>query len=127
MLLIKPILEVHPADRTTESGPLGRLPLDSFSIPISPKIYELRARYEAHHATESDLKPPKPKREASQVNPAMLQDLLDTAIKNLGDNPIRIYRGHENHASPLHEVLEKTLKGEKVMDLFKAIFVKIKG
>jgi hypothetical protein len=60
MLLIKPILEVHSADRTTESGPLGRLPLDSFSIPTSPKIYELRARYEARRATESDLKPPKP-------------------------------------------------------------------
>lgn len=60
MLLIKPILEVHPADRTTESGPLGRLSLDLFSVPKSPKIYELLARHEAHPATEGDLKPPKP-------------------------------------------------------------------
>ena len=40
----------------------------------------------------------------------MLKSLLETAIKNLGDNPIRIYSGHENHASPLHELLEKSLK-----------------
>lgn len=67
------------------------------------------------------------KREASQVNPEMLKNLLETAIKNLGDNPIRIYSGHENHASPLHELLEKSLKDEKLMDLFKAIFAKVKG
>jgi exonuclease VII small subunit len=30
------------------------------------------------------------KREAGQVDPSMLKNLLDTAIKNLGDNPIRI-------------------------------------
>ena len=56
-----------------------------------------------------------------------IRNLLDTAIKNLGDNPIRIYSGHENHASPLHEILEKSLKDEKVMDLLKAIFAKAKG
>lgn len=67
------------------------------------------------------------KREASQVDPAMLKNLLDTAIKNLGDNPIRIYSGHDNHASPLHEMLEKSLKDEKLMDLVKAIFAKVKG
>lgn len=67
------------------------------------------------------------KREAGQVDPAMLKNLLDTAIKNLGDNPIRIYSGHENHASPLHEILEKSLKDEKLMDLVKAIFAKVKG
>ena len=67
------------------------------------------------------------KREASQVSPEMLKNLLETAIKNLGDNPIRIYSGHENHASPLHEILEKSLKDEKVMDLLKAIFAKARG
>lgn len=67
------------------------------------------------------------KREASQVNPEMLKNLLDTAITNLGDNPIRIYSGHENHASPLQEILEKSLKDEKLMDLIKAIFAKVKS
>ncbi|HUX91250.1 MAG TPA: hypothetical protein VMV48_11250 [Gallionellaceae bacterium] len=67
------------------------------------------------------------KREANQVNPEMLKNLLDTAIKNLGDNPIRIYSGHENHASPLHEILEKSLKDEKLMDLLRAIFAKARG
>lgn len=67
------------------------------------------------------------KREASQVDPEMLRNLLDTAIKNLGDNPTRIYSGHENHASPLHEALEKMLKDEKMMDRLKALFAKVKG
>lgn len=66
------------------------------------------------------------KREAEQVDPAMLRNLLDTAIKNLGDNPIRIYNGHENHASPLQELLEKSLKDEKPMDILKSIFSKRK-
>lgn len=67
------------------------------------------------------------KREASLVNPEMLKNLMETAIQNLGDNPIRIYSGHGNHASPLHEILEKSLKDEKLIDLFKAIFAKVKG
>lgn len=67
------------------------------------------------------------KREANLVNPEMLKNLMETAIQNLGDNPIRIYSGHENHASPLHELLEKSLKDEKLMDLVKAIFAKAKG
>ena len=67
------------------------------------------------------------KREAGEVDPAMLKNLLDTAIKNLGDNPIRIYSGHENHASPLHELLEKSLKDEKATDLLKAFIAKLKG
>lgn len=67
------------------------------------------------------------KREASQVDQEMLRNLMDKAIKNLGDNPIRIYSGHENHASPLHEALERTLKDERVMDLLKAIFAKVRG
>jgi len=67
------------------------------------------------------------KREATLINPEVQKNLMDTAIKNLGDNPIRIYSGHENHASPLHELLEKSLKDEKLMDLVKAIFAKAKG
>jgi len=60
------------------------------------------------------------KREASQVDNDMLKTLLETAIKNLGDNPIRIYNGHENHASPLHELLERSLKDKKLVELLKA-------
>ena len=51
---VKPVIEVHPATRSTQSSPPGRKPFDSFSIPISPKIHELRARYEALQATEKD-------------------------------------------------------------------------
>lgn len=67
------------------------------------------------------------KREASNVDPAMLKSLMETAIKNFGDNPIRIYNGHENHASPLHELFERSLKDEKLFDLFKAIVSKAKS
>lgn len=62
------------------------------------------------------------KREANLVNPEMLKNLMDTAIKNLGDNPIRIYSGHENHASPIHEILEKSMKDENLKDFWKAFF-----
>lgn len=67
------------------------------------------------------------KREAGNVNPEMLENLVDTAIKNLGENPVRNYNGLENHSSPLHEILEKSLKDEKLIDLLKAAFAKIKG
>ncbi len=56
----------------------------------------------------------------------MLQNLMDTAIKNLGDNPIRIYSGSGNHASPLHEVLENLIKKEKASDLLKIFLGKDK-
>lgn len=67
------------------------------------------------------------KREAGELDPILLKNLMDTAIKNLGDNPIRIYSDHENHASPLQELLEKSLKDEKLMDLLKAFIAKVKG
>lgn len=63
------------------------------------------------------------KRETSQVNPELLKNLLDTAIKNLGDNPIRIYSGGENHASPLNEILEKLLKDKKIIEVIKEIII----
>lgn len=66
------------------------------------------------------------KREAGEIDDEMLKNLLDTAIKNLGDNPIRIYSGHVVHASPLHEIVDKTIKDVKPMDLLKAIIPKDK-
>ncbi len=67
------------------------------------------------------------KREAGELDKAMLNNLMETAIKNLGDNPIRIYSGHDNHASPLQELLEKSLKDPSAMELFKALLAKAKG
>lgn len=51
--------------------------------------------------------------------------LLKTAIKNFGDNPIRIYDGKGNHASPAHEFFEQFTKDGKVMDVLKSIVEKI--
>lgn len=61
------------------------------------------------------------KREANAVSPEMLKNLLETAIKNLGENPIRIYNGRGHHASPLHEMLESLPKDTKIIDLLKML------
>lgn len=66
------------------------------------------------------------KREAREVDPEMLKKLLEQAIKNLGDNPIRIYDGHDNHGSPFQEFFEKTLKDEKAMNQLKDLLSKLK-
>lgn len=67
------------------------------------------------------------KREASGSGRDMQDKLLGVAIENFGENPLRIYSGQGNHASPLHEILERSLKDEKVTDLIKAIIAKIKN
>lgn len=51
---VKPVPDVYPANRSIKSCLLGRFALDSYSSPASPKLRELRARYEALHATEKD-------------------------------------------------------------------------
>ena len=56
----KPVFEVHPANRIIKSNPPGRAFLDSYSSSISPKMHELRARYEALHAAENHLEPSRP-------------------------------------------------------------------
>ena len=62
------------------------------------------------------------KREAKEVDKEMLQKLLEQAIKNLGDNPIRIYNGHDNHPSPTHELIDNIMKDEKMLGRFKEFF-----
>lgn len=59
------------------------------------------------------------KREAGQ-DPEMLKRLLETAIENLGQNPIRIYDGQNNHGSPLQELLEKATKDDRWLDIVKS-------
>jgi hypothetical protein len=54
MSSVKPDLEDFPADRVR--SPFGRLPADTYSTPTSPKIHELKTRYKATHANESDCK-----------------------------------------------------------------------
>ncbi|MBL8405219.1 MAG: hypothetical protein JNL16_11810 [Dechloromonas sp.] len=67
------------------------------------------------------------KREARESSEQMHQKLLETAVTNFGDNPLRIYNGHENHASPLHEIIEKNLGNEKLIDLLKTFIAKLKS
>lgn len=70
------------------------------------------------------------KREMGDTEGEMKKKLLDTAVMNFGDNPLRIYNGHENHASPMHEVLEKVqkaLKDDKLMTALKDVIGKLKA
>lgn len=62
------------------------------------------------------------KREAKEVDAEMLKKLLEQAIKNLGDNPIRIYEGKNNHPSPTHELFDNLMKDDKALDRFKEFF-----
>lgn len=62
------------------------------------------------------------KREAKEVDEEMLKKLLEQAISNLGDNPIRIYDGHSNHPSPTHELFDNIMKDEKMLSKFKEFF-----
>lgn len=61
------------------------------------------------------------KREAGQVDAEMLKRLLETAIENLSQNPIRIYDGHDNHGSPVQELLEKAAKDDRWLDVVKSL------
>jgi len=60
------------------------------------------------------------KREISQ-DPEMLKRLLETAIQNLGQNPIRIYDSDNNHGSPIQELLEKATKDDRWFDVVKSV------
>lgn len=50
--------------------------------------------------------------------------LLETAITNFGDNPIRIYDGKKHHVSPAQELIDKLLRDNKAVDLLKAAIEK---
>jgi len=48
MLRVKSSSEIHPANHAAEKRPLGRM---AFSASSSPKMQELRSRFEDIHAT----------------------------------------------------------------------------
>ncbi len=50
--------------------------------------------------------------------------LLETAINNFGDNPIRIYDGKQHHGSPAHEFIDKFISDNKVVAALKLILEK---
>lgn len=47
------------------------------------------------------------KREANKSTVEMQDKLLDLAINNFSDNPLRIYSANGNHGSPLHEAVDR--------------------
>lgn len=67
------------------------------------------------------------KRETLGESADMRTKLIKTAIKNFGDNPIRIFDGKGNHASPAHEFFEQFNKDGKLMDVLKSMVDKIPG
>ena len=66
------------------------------------------------------------KREANEVDEEMLKKLLEQSINNLGDNPIRIYNGHDNHPSPTHELFDSIIKDDKLFGKLKEFLSLIK-
>ena len=88
--------------------------------------YTSKLRQDYAYKTTSAMSFEGYKRETSSSTPEMLNKLLDTAIKNFGDNPIRIYSSAETHTSPLNEALERSLNDKKFIDLIKAIISKVK-
>ena len=60
------------------------------------------------------------KRESKEVDEEMLKKLLEQAIDNLGDNPIRIYDGKNNHSSPAQEFFDALIKDEKLFKRLKS-------
>lgn len=63
------------------------------------------------------------KREAGESSAEMLEKLLEVSINNFSDNPIRIYSGTGNHASPLNELLDKSPDSKRLMEDLKAFLV----
>ncbi len=66
------------------------------------------------------------KREVGDAHPEMLQKLLEQAIQNLGENPIRIFEGKNNHGSPVQDLIEKVLSDEKLVAKLKEVFAAVK-
>lgn len=52
------------------------------------------------------------KRHADDAGEDVKLKLLNTAIDNFGENPLRIFNNHTNHASPRHELLDKIINCE---------------
>jgi hypothetical protein len=67
------------------------------------------------------------KREANETDPELKKKLLETAINHFADNPLRIFNGHENHGSPLQEILDRLSKDKNFIELIKQIIAKIKS
>ena len=67
------------------------------------------------------------KRESIDEAKDMHALLLKTAINNFGENPIRIYDGKGNHASPAHEFFDQVMKNNKLIELAKTFLDKLPG
>ncbi len=52
------------------------------------------------------------KKEASNVDPALLRDLLKVATNNMALNPLRIYSHEDNDASPIHDAFGKIFRAK---------------
>lgn len=88
--------------------------------------YTVRLREDYAYKVASAMSFEGYKREAEDLGKEMHAQLMETAIKNFSSNPLRIYEHKENHASPLHEIIERALKDEKITDLVKTFIAKVK-
>lgn len=124
------ITYIAPLLDTTKTIPLEQLPmrlaltapfiwLGWFSARQHGFTSRLREDYAYKEASAKSFEGYK--RESKEVDDAMLKKLLEQAIDNLGDNPIRIYDGKNNHSSPAQEFIDALIKDEKLFDRFKEL------
>lgn len=50
------------------------------------------------------------KKHAQEIDDALLEKLMSQAIEAVGQNPIRLYSNGGDHASPMHEVIDKVME-----------------
>ncbi len=127
VFLISPSLSEHRWDDL-----LFRVPLTAPIIWLAwfaakQYGYNIRLREDYAYKAASAMAFEGFKRESIDESADMRTRLLKTAIKNFGDNPIRIFDGKGNHASPAHEYFEQFNKDGKLMDVFKSIVDKLPG
>jgi len=53
------------------------------------------------------------KKHAQEINDKLLEQLMSQAIEAVGQNPIRLYSNGGDHASPVHEVVDKVIETAK--------------
>ena len=126
VFLISPSLTEHRWDELLFKVPLTAPIIWLAWFAAKQYGYNIRLREDYAYKAASAMAFEGFKRE-SLDDADMRTRLLKTAIKNFGDNPIRIFDGKGNHASPAHEFFEKFNKDGKFMDAFKSIVDKLPG
>lgn len=87
--------------------------------------YTFRLKVEYEYKAASAMAYEGYKKEIADVSPELLAKLADTAVANLSHHPLRIFESKNDHASPLHEAMDKLLKDDKMLGILSKWIEKI--